>query len=482
MTTLTSRSAGRRGVIARITRPFAFLLLTLGLIAGSELSAAIATEFLSAQEAELARLLNGERVSRGLPVLSHADALRTVARRHAQRMMIEGQIFHNERLREDVEAVFPAWASIGENVGVGPTIPSVHRAFMDSPGHRANILDPDWGWMGVGVVTGGSRLFMTENFLTLQPGAPRPSPAQFRLAGATRTGTARAVSDFGFTPGTAGGAVLADAFDFHGALAGAALAGQVSGPVVLSATDRLDPDARDALVRALGANSGKTVYLVGGPFADAVASGIEGLGLSVATIGGADHIAMATELAAALPQRPRRAFIATVANYPDALAASAVAAATGDPILYSDPDRLDSEVEATLSQLGVREVILVGGPEAVSSTVEQQLGSAGLATSRLGGADRIATSLVIADFGMSNGLRSDHIQIATGFNFPDALAGGGLAPVLGSPVVLTNSERLAPAAAAWIRARATQVDAVYLLGGPAALSAQVEVGLADALR
>lgn len=480
MKLLRRRSKSRRGIVARIARPFVFLSVLLGLVAGAELSSAIATEFMSAQEAELGRLLNEERVARGLPALSTSDALRTVARRHAQRMMMEGRIFHNQNLREDVEAVFPQWASIGENVGVGPSIPRVHQAFMDSPGHRANIVDPDWGWMGIGVVTGGDRLFMTENFLELQAGAPRPAPAQFRLAGAGRTATARALSDFGFSPGTAGGAVLGDAFDFHGALAGSALAGQINGPIVLTPSGELDAEARDALVRALGSGSGKTVYLVGS-FDSSVADAVRSIGANPVVVGGPDFIETSAEAARALPSAPSAAFVATVDNYPDALAASAVAAVNGWPVLYTDADSLSAATREVISDLGIGTVHIVGGTAAVSSGVESSLRGLGVTVNRLSGANRIDTALAIADFGLRNGLVATHPQLATAFNFPDALAAGALAGVLRSPVILTTADSLHPSTANWLRAHRGEIDAVNLLGGAGALSTRVEQDVTAAL-
>jgi len=474
---------GRRGLLARIARPFVFLLMIVGLIGGAEMSAAIATEFLSAQEAELSRLLNDERVARGLPGLPHSDALRTVARRHAQKMMVEGRIFHNERLAEDIQAVFPDWARVGENVGVSPSIPSVHRAFMDSPGHRANVLDPDWGWLGVGVVSGGSRLFVTENFLKLRAGAPRPLPAQFRLAGATRTGTAEVIADFGFSPGTASAVVLAPSGDFHGALAAGALAAAVNGPLVLSGTDSLSQDASDAIGRALGSNSGKTAYVVGGPFASGVQSSLAGLGLNVVELGGADHIDTAAAVARALPGTPPAAIVTTVTNYPDALAGAALSAVTGWPILYTNPSSLSSGTVDVLDELGIGSTYVLGGTAAVSQTVANQLGTAGAPVAeRIAGTDRYGTGAAIATFGLSRGLRADHVMIATGQNFPDALAGGGLADVLKAPVLLTPTGSLAPAAAGWLSQHKATIDAVYLLGGGAALSAQVEDAIASVLR
>ncbi|MBW3621265.1 MAG: cell wall-binding repeat-containing protein [Actinobacteria bacterium] len=476
------RRPGVRGVLHRITRPFVFLVLLLTLVGGSELSAAIATEFLSAQEAELGRLLNAERTARGLPGLANSAALRTVARRHAQRMMTEGTIFHNERLREDVEAVFPAWASIGENVGYGPSVPRVHEAFLASPAHRANILDPDWGWVGIGVVSGGSRLFMTQNFLALQSGAPRPAPAQFRLSGASRTATARSLADFGFTPGSAAGAVVADAFDFHGALAGAALAGQLGGPIVLTGREGMDADALAAIVRALGTARGKTVHLVGGPFDPSVRAAVEATGATVRAIGGGDHVRTAADAARQLPRRPTSAFLTTVDDYPDALAASALAARTGTPVLYTGRDALSPDTAAVIRELGIGRVDIVGGEGAVGTGVERALRDAGVTVRRIAGPSRVETALAVADHGLGLGLGPDHILLATASNFPDALAGGALSSQLRSPVLLTSGDRLHPAVASWLRNRRGSVDAVYLLGGTAALAGRIEQDVDAALR
>ncbi len=72
--------------------------------------------------------------------------------------------------------------------------------------------------------------------------------------------------------------------------------------------------------------------------------------------------------------------------------------------------------------------------------------------------------------------------MATAYNYPDALAGGALAGVLRSPVVLTTGDRLHPTPAAWLRTHRSRVEAVYVLGGAAAVSTAVEAGLADVLR
>ncbi|HEV2787294.1 MAG TPA: cell wall-binding repeat-containing protein, partial [Solirubrobacteraceae bacterium] len=392
--------------------------------------------------------------------------------------------FHNTSVASDIEALFPDWAQVGENVGVSPSVPSVHAAFMQSPLHRANVLHPDWGWMGIGVVSGGNRLFFTENFLKLQPGARRPAPSPFRLSGADRIQTGRVIADFGFTPGSARGAVVADAYSFHDALVGTSLAASLRGPTVLSSTEQLDSAAAMALDRALGDDrAGKTVYLVGGPFAAKVRDQVANLGVRVVVIGGADPLVTAAAVARTLPERPDTAFITTATAYPDALAVSAVSAVTGWPVLYSDPGDLSDSTAAVLRELGIRRTFVVGGPMAISERVVTQLTAAGARpAARLAGPSRIETSLAIANFAEANGLMHFRApQIATAYNYPDALAGGALAAVLRSPVILTTGDRLHPATSEWLRARRDRIDSLYILGGSVALSTAVEADIRSAV-
>ncbi len=483
----------------RRLRPFTTIFLVFGLIAGAEMSAAIATEFLAEKERELTALLNAEREVRGLPPLPTSDALRTVSRRHTQKMMLAGTIFHSDDLRGETEEIFPNWAKIGENVGVGPTIPRTHQAFMDSPGHRSNILDSDWQTLAIGVIADGNRLYMTQRFLRLRSGESVPPDAladrgsgsaggasgdqtasstssglaTVRLAGTNRVETAEALVEYAFAPGTAEAAVLADAFDFHGALAGSALAGQLGGPTVLSSTGALDAAAADALVRSLGRNSGRTVHVIGA-FSGAAVQQVRDLGLAVNRITGADFAAEAAAVARTLDPRPTTAIVARDDNYPDALAASAVAAHTGWPILFTGTNSLSTPTRDVLRDLGITTVHVVGGPRAVSDGVAAAIEDLGASVVRHAGPSRIDTALAIADLGIAEGLPGEVVQLATARAFPDALAGGAVAPRLGAPVILTEPGALSEVAAQWLRNRGTSLQQVLLLGGRGALSTQVE--------
>ncbi|MBV8929616.1 MAG: hypothetical protein JO152_10875, partial [Mycobacteriaceae bacterium] len=56
------------------------------------------------------------------------------------------------------------WTTLGENVGVGPDVDGVHRAFMNSPRHRAGILSPRYHSMGIGIAVRNGMVFIAQEF------------------------------------------------------------------------------------------------------------------------------------------------------------------------------------------------------------------------------------------------------------------------------------------------------------------------------
>ncbi|MGH2690100.1 MAG: CAP domain-containing protein, partial [Actinomycetota bacterium] len=116
---------------------------------------------------------NAERAPLGLGPLAVNQELVAMARRHSRRMADAGTIFHNNNLGTEAP---DGWRLIGENVGVGPSCAALHQAFMDSPHHRENIVEPRFNQVGMGVVLSGTTIYITEQFM--QAGsAPAPPPA-----------------------------------------------------------------------------------------------------------------------------------------------------------------------------------------------------------------------------------------------------------------------------------------------------------------
>ncbi len=129
-----------------------------------------------ANEADFIAQVNATRAGVGLSPLQADVQLTNLARGWAEEMRGgvcgEGNfICHASPISAGVTH---NWAKLGENVGTGPDVASVMDAFIASPGHYANIVDPEFTHIGVGVVWDGGRLYTTHRFMKLQD-APAPT-------------------------------------------------------------------------------------------------------------------------------------------------------------------------------------------------------------------------------------------------------------------------------------------------------------------
>jgi len=120
-------------------------------------------------EQQMLDLVNQERQAAGLEPLQPDPELTEVARRHSADMFARGYFAHDtpegltpfDRMREAGVRFLTA----GENLALAPTIPVAHTGLMNSPGHRANILRPQFGRVGIGVMDGGMRgLMVSQEF------------------------------------------------------------------------------------------------------------------------------------------------------------------------------------------------------------------------------------------------------------------------------------------------------------------------------
>lgn len=131
----------------------------------------------SASEADtIAALVNQARASAGLPGLIHNPAMDSVALQWANHMGAAQSMTHNP----DYSTQIPSgWSRAGENVAMGqPTPAEMHTAWMNSAGHRANILG-DFTDIGIAFVTVNGTTWGVEDFgkYAGHAGAPAPAPA-----------------------------------------------------------------------------------------------------------------------------------------------------------------------------------------------------------------------------------------------------------------------------------------------------------------
>ncbi len=163
---------------------FAALALTLAVLT---LPTAASADTVGDEAAFVARI-NELRASKGLAALQVHPNLVDKARGWAATMADAGRIWHST-LSDGITA---DWAKLGENVGMGGSVQSLHDAFVASPKHYANLVDPDFGYIGIGVVYSGGTIFVSEMFMKLYsapatvappapappaPPAPAPAPA-----------------------------------------------------------------------------------------------------------------------------------------------------------------------------------------------------------------------------------------------------------------------------------------------------------------
>ena len=94
------------------------------------------------------------------------------------------------------------------------------------------------------------------------------------------------------------------------------------------------------------------------------------------------------------------------------------------PIVLTTGAALSPEARAALSDLSIRNVLIVGGTSAVSGTTEASIVAMGITTTRLAGNDRTETATKVADHEIANlGFVNTHADLARGDDFADALAG-----------------------------------------------------------
>jgi len=126
-------------------------------------------------EAQVLALLNQERTSRGIPALTSNSELHNAALGHTRDMACNDFMSHigsdGSGPGERITAAGYDFSTWGENVAAGYTSPSsVVEGWMDSSGHRANILNPNFTEIGIGYVYNSASFY--DHYWTTDFGAP----------------------------------------------------------------------------------------------------------------------------------------------------------------------------------------------------------------------------------------------------------------------------------------------------------------------
>ena len=287
-------------------------------------------------------------------------------------------------------------------------------------------------------------------------------------------------------------AIIASGENFPDALSAAGLAGAYFCPLLLVRKDSVPQATADALA-SLGV---KEIIIVGGTAAvsDAVMDEL-GEAYDTGRIWGDDRYETAANVADEITRRvgptfAGSAFVARGDAFPDALAVSPLAYRAsmyggGMPILLTRPGDLPASTADAIDALGISAAYVIGGEGAVSSATKTALdallvANGGTASERLYGDDRYATAVAVAEAGPDHDWGWwQNVGIATGANFPDALAGGPVMGMQNGVLLLTAPTALSPATATALGTHVPDIQSVTVFGGPSAVSETV-LGLISA--
>ncbi|EGW40710.1 cell wall-binding repeat-containing protein [Desulfosporosinus sp. OT] len=306
---------------------------------------------------------------------------------------------------------------------------------------------------------------------------PTSAPYLSRVSGNDAVNTAAEIAKEGWPNGSST-VILATVINFPDALAAATLAHQFDAPILLTNSKTLDP-AIQAEIKQLNPTK---IIIVGGKavVSETIEDSLKQKYSDVTRLAGWDQYETAAKIAdyyySVNPDAPKKVVIANGDNFPDALSISSWAAYNHIPILLTKNNQLPNSTSTALQQHDIADAILVGGravindevANAITTTVSTHWDSNDENRSlvRYWGMDQYETSVAVA-----RGLRTDitALVIATGENFPDALAGSALAARTGSPIILVDKQLTKASVMNFLADNSGQIRRIYLLGGKAVI-------------
>ena len=281
-----------------------------------------------------------------------------------------------------------------------------------------------------------------------------------RLAGSNRFDTALCIADR-LRKENGGKAfeniIIASGMDFADALSATYLSKVKNAPILITAkADSTMNNVVDYIKK--NADAKASIYIVGGEGAVPKEMEKKLRGYTVKRLAGANRYLTNIEVLKEANVTNENILVASGMDYADALSASAV----GLPILLvaGKAKKLTKDQTDYLSTISSTKAIVIGGEGAVSKDISKQLKDSFKSVSRLGGANRFETSVLVAEKFFKD---PPTIALAYGLNYPDGLCGGPLAMAYGCPLILTVSKNCTAAKeyAAKIKAAST-----VTFGGP----------------
>jgi putative cell wall-binding protein/peptidoglycan/xylan/chitin deacetylase (PgdA/CDA1 family) len=291
-----------------------------------------------------------------------------------------------------------------------------------------------------------------------------------RLSGSNRYITSVAISKAGWTQATT--VIIATGLNYADALAASSLAKSKDAPILLTEKNLMNENILTEIKRLKATEA----ILVGGT--GAIGTGVENqlksLGIDITRIGGTDRYDTSKKIAETMGV-DNGIIIATGLDFPDALSIAPISGIKSIPIVLSPKYSMDSNVAEFIKSRTIPVSYIVGGTGAISTSIASSLPN----SKRLGGSDRYATNLLI-NGNFSGDLNFDTLYLATGNDFPDALAGSALAAKNNAPIFLTSKDSISFDILNFIKNK--NVKKVIILGGTGVVNENVQNLVIKSLR
>lgn len=369
------------------------------------------------------------------------------------------------------------------------TAPNTVSVYIDgSPTALATVDASSGSWsVSIASVPNGLHTFTAvANYGQFSKGAPangtiKKNMDAARLAGPDRYSTGIAVSTyaFGASPSSVPVLFVTTGMNYPDALSAGPAAVHLGGPLMLVQPDSLTTAVRDQII----AFNPERVVVLGSDASvsenvfDQIVTAVPSADVERQT--GPDRYSTSRLVTREAflndtdPGGATHVFISNGGNFPDALSAGAAAATVDGPVILVNG--VDSSVPAAtidlLDDLGVTTIYIAGSANSVSQGIMDQLDAEFPSATlyRLAGSSRYETSQVINSAFFSP--TETQAFIATGENYPDALAGSAAAGKLGVPLYITNQSCVQVGTfAELVRLKTTKVR---LLGAAGSLSDNV---------
>jgi glucose/arabinose dehydrogenase/putative cell wall-binding protein len=343
-----------------------------------------------------------------------------------------------------------------------------------SLGGPSTHFDGSWSRLRASVLGPGGQLYVTtsdgnDQVIRISPATPLVN----RISGANRYATAAALSTSAY-PSGATDVMIATGADFPDALAGSATAGRLGMPVLLTLPTQVPAQTTAELNRI----KPQRIWVLGGT--SVISEGVRAALVPYASTGqvtrvsGADRYATAAQISARwYAPGVQAAFVAVGTNFADALSGAPAAALRDSPLLLVRSTTIPAPTAAELDRLNPQRIYVLGGTAVINGAVASALAAhtSGPVT-RLAGPDRYATAEAIIRTFWTKSVRA---YVASGANYPDALAGGAVAGRDGVPM-LPSAKSFVPLYTGQQALRLSPRQ-LTMLGGTVALDGAVEARL-----